>query len=160
MTERRPPTAARCLRLGPGPGVGAGVSDVPDAAKPPPRQSVVAGGAFASKSKYSVDDFTVLKVLGKGAFGKVMLVKANDSGTVYAMKALSKQVLIERNEIAHTKTERKALSDTHHPFLVHLRFAFQTDTKLYLVMDYCNGGELFYHLKTSGRFAEGRARLS
>ena len=98
-------------------------------------------------------------MLGKGAFGKVMLAKANDTQTIYAMKALNKQTLIERNEITHTKTERKALEDTHHPFLVHLRFAFQTPTKLYLVMDYCNGGELFYHLKTAGRFAEPRARL-
>ena len=54
--------------------------------------------------------------------------------------------------------ERKALSDTHHPFLVHLRFAFQSPSKLYLVMDYCNGGELFYHLKQAGRFDEPRAR--
>ena len=67
--------------------------------------------------------------------------------------------LARRAQITHTKTERKALEDTHHPFLVHLRFAFQTPTKLYLVMDYCNGGELFFHLKTAGRFTESRARL-
>ena len=121
-----------------------------------------AGGAFSfhvGKKKYGADDFEMLKVLGKGAFGKVMLVKAKDSGTIYAMKSLSKAVLMERNEVVHTKTERKALEDTHHPFLVHLRFAFQTPTKLYLVMDYCNGGELFFHLKQAGRFEEPRARL-
>jgi len=125
----------------------------------PEKPPVMAGGAFNAKSKYTVDDFTVLKVLGKGAFGKVMLAKANDSGVIYAMKALSKAQLIEKNEVVHTKTERRALSDTHHPFLVHLRFAFQTPTKLYLVMDYCNGGELFFHLKQAGRFAEPRAKL-
>ena len=158
----------------------------------------VAGGAFSEsasfgKKKYTADDFEMLKVLGKGAFGKVMLVKAKDSGMIYAMKSLSKavrrpwlppqaglwvahsarplaasdaprlspatQVLLERNEVVHTKTERKALEDTHHPFLIHLRFAFQTPTKLYLVMDYCNGGELFFHLKQAGRFEEPRARL-
>ena len=136
------------------------IADVSDPAPPPvPPQAMTAGGAFGKKSKYCLDDFTILKVLGKGAFGKVMLAKANDTQTIYAMKALNKQTLIERNEITHTKTERKALEDTHHPFLVHLRFAFQTPTKLYLVMDYCNGGELFYHLKTAGRFAEPRARL-
>ena len=53
--------------------------------------------------------------------------------------------------MTHTNTERKALSDTHHPFLVHLRFAFQSPSKLYLVMDYCNGGELFFHLKEARR---------
>lgn len=125
------------------------------------RSNTMAGGAFsASKSRYAVDDFETLKVLGKGAFGKVMLVRMRENGQIYAMKQLSKQLLLERNEVVHTKTERRALEDTHHPFLVHLRFAFQTTTKLYLVMDYCNGGELFYHLKQmSGRFPEARARL-
>ena len=125
------------------------------------RASVAEAAALfhVGKKKYGADDFEMLKVLGKGAFGKVMLVKAKDSGTIYAMKSLSKAVLMERNEVVHTKTERKALEDTHHPFLVHLRFAFQTPTKLYLVMDYCNGGELFFHLKQAGRFEEPRARL-
>jgi len=132
-----------------------------EASSPAGGKTVDAGGAFsAGKSKCSADDFEVLKVLGKGAFGKVMLVKAKQgNGEIYAMKVLSKQLLMERNEVTHTKTERKTLEDTHHPFLVHLRFAFQTPTKLYLVMDYCNGGELFYHLKTTGRFPEARARL-
>jgi len=124
-----------------------------------PAKGEEAGGAFQTKSRYCYEDFTVVKVLGKGAFGKVMLVRANDNGKIYAMKALSKQVLLERNEVAHTKTERKALSDTHHPFLVHLRFAFQSPSKLYLVMDYCSGGELFFHLKQAGHFDEPRARL-
>ena len=117
------------------------------------------GGAFTTKSKYNIDDFKLLKVLGKGAFGKVMLVAAKDSGKLYAMKSLSKAVLAERGEVVHTKTERKTLVDTHHPFLVHLHFAFQSPAKLYLVMDYCNGGELFFHLKQAGRFGEPRAML-
>ena len=121
--------------------------------------SKAAIGAFAKKSKYCVDDFQIIRVLGKGAFGKVMLVKAKDSQTIYAMKSLSKQQLLEKNEVVHTQTERKALESTHHPFLVHLRYAFQSPAKLYLVMDYCNGGELFYHLKQSGRFPEERAKL-
>jgi serum/glucocorticoid-regulated kinase 2 len=117
------------------------------------------GGVFTSKAKYTVEDFNIIKVLGKGAFGKVMLVTAKDSGKLYAMKSLSKTVLAERGEVVHTKTERKTLEDTHHPFLVHLHFAFQSPAKLYLVMDYCNGGELFFHLKQTGRFSEPRARL-
>lgn len=135
-------------------------NDGPESAGAGPPQAAVGGAFAAGKSRFCADDFECMKVLGKGAFGKVMLVKAKGgNGEIYAMKVLSKQLLLERNEVVHTKTERRALEDTHHPFLVHLRFAFQTPTKLYLVMDYCNGGELFYHLKTSGRFAEPRARL-
>ena len=117
------------------------------------------GGSLGKKTKFSMEDFTIIRVLGKGAFGKVMLVRCKDDNVIYAMKSLSKQQLLEKNEVTHTKTERKALESTHHPYLVHLRFAFQSPTKLYLVMDYCNGGELFFHLKQSGRFDEPRARL-
>ena len=119
---------------------------------------MTAGGAFA-KFKHSVDDFVIIRVLGKGAFGKVMLVRFKVDQKVYAMKALSKATLLERNEVAHTRTERMALESTHHPYLVHLKFAFQSPQKLFLVMDYCNGGELFYHLKQSGCFEEPRAQL-
>ena len=59
--------------------------------------------------------------------------------------------------MTHTKTERKALSDTHHPFLVHLRFAFQSLSKLYLVMDYCNGGKLVFPLKEAADSAAAAA---
>ena len=75
------------------------------------------------------------------------------------MKVLAKAVLLQRNEVPHTRTERKTLADTHHPFLAHPRVAFQSPSKLFLVMDYCCGGELFYHLKCRGRFDEPRARL-
>jgi serum/glucocorticoid-regulated kinase 2 len=66
-------------------------------------------------------------VLGKGSFGKVMLVKKKDdpSGTLYALKTLRKAALVKRNQLAHTTTERKILQDIHCPFLVHLVFAVQ-----------------------------------
>jgi serine/threonine protein kinase len=73
-------------------------------------------------------------VLGKGSFGKVMLVKKRDdpSGTLYAMKTLRKAALLKRNQIAHTTTERTILQTIHCPFLVHLVYAFQTPDKLYV----------------------------
>lgn len=100
-------------------------------------------------------------MLGKGSFGKVMLVKKKDdsSGTLYAMKTLRKAALVKRNQLAHTSTERTILQNIHCPFLVHLVFAFQTPDKLYMVLDYMAGGELFFWLKKDRKFSEPRARL-
>eukprot|EP01039_Chlorochromonas_danica_P011014 gene11014-12262_t len=112
-------------------------------------------------NKLTINDFDLLKVLGKGSFGKVMLVKKKDdnSGTLYAMKTLRKAALVKRNQLAHTSTERYILQNIHCPFLVHLVFAFQTADKLYMVLDYMAGGELFFWLKKDRKFSENRARL-
>lgn len=73
----------------------------------------------------SVEDFDLIKVLGKGSFGKVFLVRkktGEDAGRVYAMKALRKDVLLKRNQIDHTKAERAILEAVNHPFIVTLRY--------------------------------------
>lgn len=114
---------------------------------------------ITSKQKVVLEDFELLKVLGRGSFGKVMLVKKKDSGDIYAMKILKKRAIIARNQVEHTKAERKILQALQHPFLMTLRFAFQSKEKLYFVLDYLNGGELFYHLKNKRRFPEETARL-
>lgn len=85
-------------------------------------------------------------------------MKKKDTGVVYAMKVLKKQHLVQRKQVQHTQTERRVLETIDHPFIVSLRFAFQTDDKLYMVCDYFSGGELFFHLKNTGRFEELRAR--
>lgn len=107
----------------------------------------------------TVNDFELLKVVGKGSFGKVMQVKKKDTGKVYAMKVLKKAHLVARKQVAHTQTERKVLENIDHPFIVSLRFAFQTEDKLYMILDYFTGGELFFHLKNTGRFPEARAKF-
>jgi serum/glucocorticoid-regulated kinase 2 len=112
-------------------------------------------------AKITVEDFDLLKVLGKGSFGKVMLVKKKDDpkGTLFAMKTLRKTALAKRNQLAHTSTERLILQTIQSPFLVHLEYAFQTPDKLYMVLDYMGGGELFFWLKKDKKFSEVRARL-
>lgn len=99
--------------------------------------------------------------MGKGSFGKVMLVKKKEdpSETLYAMKTLRKAALVKRNQLAHTSTERAILQDINCPFLVHLIYAFQTPEKLYMVIDYMAGGELFFWLKKDRRFSEQRSKL-
>jgi serine/threonine protein kinase len=108
-----------------------------------------------------MDDFSILKVLGKGAFGKVMLVKKKDdkNNNLYALKTLRKAEIVKRGQVEHTKTERVVLERINCPFLVHLVYAFQTTEKLYMVLEYSGGGELFFWIKKQHRFSESRARL-
>ncbi|KNC84042.1 AGC/AKT protein kinase [Sphaeroforma arctica JP610] len=114
----------------------------------------------ADTRKLTVDDFDLLMVIGKGSFGKVLQVKKKDTNRIYAMKILKKGHLIERDELEHTKSERAILAKNNNcPFLVGLKFSFQTPEKLYLVLDYINGGELFFHLQNEGTFSENRSRF-
>lgn len=112
-----------------------------------------------SKEKVKIQDFELLKVLGRGAFGKVMQVRKKDDGKIYALKILKKRAIVERNQVEHTKAERNLLESLQHPFLMTLRHAFQNKEKLYLVLDYYKGGELFFHLKSERRFAEADAKI-
>jgi protein-serine/threonine kinase len=105
----------------------------------------------------TMEDFTLLKMIGKGSYGKVLLVKKNDTEEVFAMKMLKKDYIARRNQIEHTRTERSILEKVNHPYIVKLRYAFQNPKKLYFVLEYCPGGELFFHLSRAGKFEEPRA---
>jgi len=109
--------------------------------------------------KVTADDFQLLKVIGKGSFGKVMQVKKKDTGKIYAMKVLQKEAIINRNQVIHTRSEKSILQQVQHPFIVGLHYAFQTKDKLYMILDYVNGGELFFHLKHEGKFSESRVKF-
>lgn len=112
----------------------------------------------SENKKASVADFTMLKVIGKGSFGKVFLARHTASEKLYAVKVLNKDLIIRQNEIKHIMSERNVLlGNVHHPFLVGLQYSFQTPTKLYFVLDYANGGELFFHLQREKRFSVPRA---
>lgn len=128
------------------------------------------GGAIKVSWMYSTlekklcgtDDFEVLRLLGKGTFGQVFLVRKKDTDRIYAMKVLSKKMIVKKKEIAHTIGERNILvrtSAAQSSFIVGLKFSFQTPTDLYLVTDYMSGGELFWHLQREGRFTEDRAKF-
>ena len=81
------------------------------------------------------------------------------SNKLYALKVLRKEYIISKNQVEHTRTERSVLGYVHHPFIVGLNMAFQTSDKLFFVLDYCAGGELFFHLGKIGRFPEERAKF-
>lgn len=111
------------------------------------------------KGPIGINDFDLLKVLGKGSFGKVMLVQHKGTKQIHAMKTLRKAQLLRRNQLAHTATERGVLQKISSPFLMSLDYAWQSDTKLYMVMSFCSGGELFHWLKQQKRFSLKRVLL-
>uniref|UniRef100_A0A6Q2Z5I8 non-specific serine/threonine protein kinase n=1 Tax=Esox lucius TaxID=8010 RepID=A0A6Q2Z5I8_ESOLU len=94
------------------------------------------------KLKVTMHDFEYLKLLGKGTFGKVILVKEKATGKYYAMKILKKEVIVAKDEVAHTLTENRVLQNSKHPFLTGLKYSFQTHDRLCFVMEYANGGEV------------------
>lgn len=105
-------------------------------------------------------DFHFLKVIGKGSFGKVLLAHHRRNDQFYAVKVLQKKAILKKKEEKHIMSERNILlKNVKHPFLVGLHYSFQTTDKLYFVLDYINGGELFYHLQRERCFLEPRARF-
>ena len=118
------------------------------------RTSVRTTRSSLDNSNISLKDFTTLKILGKGSYGKVYLVKNINTNKIYAMKILDKQFLLEKNQITHTKTERIALEKLKHPFIVKLNYAFQDFKNLYFITEFLQGGELFYHLRKKSGFKE------
>ena len=97
--------------------------------------------------------------MGRGAYGRVLQVRKNDTSELFAMKVMRKADVLKRNQVRPALTERQLLQSVRHPFIVSLHFAFQSDEHLYLVLALQSGGELFFHLKREGAFAEGRTRL-
>jgi p70 ribosomal S6 kinase len=106
-------------------------------------------------------DFQLLKVLGKGGYGKVFQARkicGPNAGTIYAMKVLKKATIVRnQKDTAHTKAERNILEAVKNPFIVELMYAFQTGGKLYLILEYLSGGELFMQLEREGIFMEEAA---
>ncbi|XP_065174796.1 ribosomal protein S6 kinase 2 beta-like [Sycon ciliatum] len=104
----------------------------------------------------TTDDFELLKVLGQGSFGKVFLVRkktGTDAGILYAMKVLRKATLKVRDRV-RTKMERNILSDIQHPFIVSMKYAFQTKGKVYMILEFLRGGDLFTRLSKEVMFTE------
>ena len=121
-----------------------------------------------SDKKLTIDDFEIRRVLGTGGFGKVFLVSKTggaQKGSFYAMKVLKKAVIVRNKETkeidqdinVHAKLERDVLAAVTHPFIVDLKYAFQARNKVYLIMEYLAGGELFMQLQKERMLMEDTA---
>ncbi|XP_031151651.1 STKc_SGK domain-containing protein isoform X2 [Sander lucioperca] len=116
--------------------------------------------SLAEETQIKPCDFDYLRIIGKGSFGKVLLARHKESAKYYAVKVLQKKIIMKKKEQKHIMAERSVLmKNIKHPFLVGLHYSFQTTDKLYFVLDYVNGGELFYHLQRERVFLEPRARF-
>jgi serine/threonine protein kinase len=99
--------------------------------------------------KLSYQDFEPLKLIGTGSFGKVLLVKYNSNNNLYAMKVLNKSQIKLKKQEENTKNERDLMVKLNNPFILTIKFAFQDESKLYIVSEFLQGGDLFYHLHHS-----------
>ncbi|KAI7124100.1 Protein kinase, partial [Hortaea werneckii] len=129
---------------------------VPEERRPAPSANTVGTGR-----RIGLDHFNFLAVLGKGNFGKVMLAETKSSKQLYAIKVLKKEFIIENDEVESTRSEKRVFlvaNKERHPFLLNLHACFQTETRIYFVMEYIAGGDLMLHIQR-GQFGTKRAQF-
>lgn len=114
---------------------------------------------LTQSGKIGLGDFALLRIVGQGAFGKVFQVRYKRTNEILAMKVMRKEVVIQKDVGEYIRSERDLLTAVDHPYIVTLRFSFQTPQKLYLVLDFIQGGHLFFNLYREGVFSEEVARL-
>lgn len=117
------------------------------------------GFTSQEEERIGPSSFICHALLGKGSFGEVYLVEKKETNTLYAMKVLSKDKIMLQNLVKYAMTERNVLSVTDHPFIVKLNFSFQSNEKLFLILEYAPGGDLAEHLTKERKFSEERAKI-
>lgn len=107
----------------------------------------------------SADSFEPLKLIGRGAFGEVRIVRERRTGKIYAMKKLRKEDMIKRGQMQHVKAERNVLADVNYEGIVKLYYSFQDTEYLYLVMEYLPGGDMMTLLMKKDILSEEETRF-
>ncbi|KAF2093070.1 calcium-independent protein kinase C [Rhizodiscina lignyota] len=128
---------------------------------PPPGKSAPPANTAGTGRRIGLDHFNFLAVLGKGNFGKVMLAETKATKQLYAIKVLKKEFIIENDEVESTRSEKRVFliaNKERHPFLLNLHACFQTETRVYFVMEYISGGDLMLHIQR-GQFTTKRAQF-
>ncbi len=118
------------------------------------------GSTSGKSAKVGASDFEFIRLLGEGATCKVFQVRRKKTGKFYAVKVMEKdRILGNHKKVEQALTERQVLVEVRHPFIVQLHWTFQSRSHLYFVLEFCPGGELFFHLAKRGRFNEDTARF-
>ena len=118
------------------------------------------GGNWAAGSRIVLEDFAFLATIGKGTSSKIMLAEKKASKGLFAIKVIKKELITEQDEVSRLRVEKNVLlkaTQQKHPFIVHLHASFQTESRLYFVMEYVSGGDLMFHAQR-GPFGAERAQ--
>ena len=107
----------------------------------------------------NIRDFESISIIGKGAFGEVRVCKYTPTGEIVAVKKMKKDEMYKKNQILHVRAERDVLSEARLPWVVELKYSFQDDMYLYLVMEFCPGGDLMSLLINKDILSEDEARF-
>ncbi|KAF2266786.1 kinase C-like protein [Lojkania enalia] len=129
--------------------------------KAPENKVTPSANSQGTGRRIGLDHFNFLAVLGKGNFGKVMLAETKSTKQLYAIKVLKKEFIIENDEVESTRSEKRVFliaNKERHPFLLNLHACFQTETRVYFVMEYISGGDLMLHIQR-GHFGTKRAQF-
>ncbi|XP_047535185.1 atypical protein kinase C isoform X1 [Vanessa atalanta] len=113
-----------------------------------------------SQRQYSLDDFELIRVIGRGSYAKVLMVELKRTKRVYAMKVIKKALVTDDEDIDWVQTEKHVFETaSNHPFLVGLHSCFQTPSRLFFVIEFVRGGDLMFHMQRQRRLPEEHARF-
>ncbi|XP_073088197.1 protein kinase C iota type isoform X2 [Manis javanica] len=113
-----------------------------------------------ASSSLGLQDFDLLRVIGRGSYAKVLLVRLKKTDRIYAMKVVKKELVNDDEDIDWVQTEKHVFEQaSNHPFLVGLHSCFQTESRLFFVIEYVNGGDLMFHMQRQRKLPEEHARF-
>uniref|UniRef100_A0A8C0JRH5 protein kinase C n=1 Tax=Canis lupus dingo TaxID=286419 RepID=A0A8C0JRH5_CANLU len=118
------------------------------------------GDLGKASSSLGLQDFDLLRVIGRGSYAKVLLVRLKKTDRIYAMKVVKKELVNDDEDIDWVQTEKHVFEQaSNHPFLVGLHSCFQTESRLFFVIEYVNGGDLMFHMQRQRKLPEEHARF-
>ncbi|XP_023037855.1 atypical protein kinase C isoform X4 [Drosophila willistoni] len=124
---------------------------------PPPHEDALEAG---TQRQYSLSDFELIRVIGRGSYAKVLMVELRRTRRIYAMKVIKKALVTDDEDIDWVQTEKHVFETaSNHPFLVGLHSCFQTPSRLFFVIEFVRGGDLMYHMQRQRRLPEEHARF-
>lgn len=116
--------------------------------------------ASGGSHQYSLDDFELLRVIGRGSYAKVLMVELKRTKRIYAMKVIKKELVTDDEDIDWVQTEKHVFETaSNYPFLVGLHSCFQTQSRLFFVIEFVRGGDLMFHMQQQRRLPEEHARF-